>query len=78
MALTLTQEQQISSLLHYIINQTEHHNDFMTNSISNFLSILDADIVSQSGMVCSIPSAPGSLDNIPVVINESEVPKTKK
>lgn len=62
MSLTLQQEQTVSSLLHYILNSTEHHDGFMANSILAIVQVIDADIVSQSGTVYNQPSGPGTLD----------------
>lgn len=64
MSLTLTQEQTVSSVLHFMLNETDHHDSFISNSVLAILNVIDADIVTQSGTVYSQPSGPGILDNL--------------
>lgn len=64
MSLTLSQEQQISSALHWWINQGNAlHNDSKMNSINSIIAFVDKDIRNQSGTVYSTPSGIGALDN---------------
>lgn len=63
MALTLTQEQTVSSVLHFMLNETDHHDRATSDPILAILNVIDADIVSQSGTVYSQPSCAGCLDN---------------
>lgn len=63
MALSLAQEQTVSSVLHFMLNETDHHDRVISDSILAILNVIDADILSQSGTVYSQPSGPGVLDN---------------
>lgn len=63
MSLTLTQEQQLSSALHWIINQSSLHNSTVSDALNAIVIFIDSDIRSQAGTVYTTPAFIGRQDN---------------